>query len=281
MTAGAPNANDGYAGRSAGPSPLRAALSEGGMDDPEPDRASDGADDDGLGDSDDRDPCDEGDDRDPCSADDAADRAPGAQTVAGLAARTTADGADPAALAALLQRVGAGDEAAFGELYDATVGRVYGLALRVLREPRAAEEVAEDAFFQVWREARRFDPARGRPLAWILTIARSRALDHLRRRDPAGCHPDPDSLLETEPAVGGPQDLLAATRECGRLHDALAALDPVPRQMIALAFFRGFTHEEIALHAALPVGTVKSHIRRALLALRGILAPSTERSSLP
>jgi len=187
---------------------------------------------------------------------------------------------DASALAVLLRRVCAEDEDAFAELYDATVGRVYGLALRILREPQSAEEVTEDVFFQVWREARRYDPARGRPLAWILTIARSRALDHLRRRDPAQSHPEPDTLLEAEPAAaGGPQDLLAASRDSARLHAALAALDPVPRQMIALAFFRGYTHEEIALHVDLPVGTVKSHIRRALAGLRTSLGPGTERSS--
>ena len=187
---------------------------------------------------------------------------------------------DAGALADLLRRICAEDEEAFAELYDATLGRVYGLALRILRDPQSAEEVTEDVFFQVWRQARRYDPARGRPLAWILTIARSRALDHLRRRDPAQPHPEPDTLLAAEAAApGGPQDLLAASRDGERLHAALAGLDPLPRQMIALAFFRGCTHEEIALQADLPLGTVKSHIRRALAVLRAALAPGVERSS--
>lgn len=212
-------------------------------------------------------------DADPVQADGDADAA------TGHARRVHEPDAD--ALGALLRRICGADEAAFATFYDATVGRVYGLALRILREPRAAEDVAEEVFFQVWRQAPRYDPGRGRPLAWVLTMARSRALDHLRRRDPAQSHPEPDTLLDAEPAAeDGPQDLLAASRDCGALHRALASLDPLPRQLIALAFFRGYTHEEIALHADLPVGTVKSHIRRGLAVLRGILDAGNERRPL-
>lgn len=186
---------------------------------------------------------------------------------------------DSAAFAGLLQRIAAGDEAALATLYDATCGRVYGVALRILRNPAAAEEVTEDVFFQVWRQALRYDPARGQPLGWILTIARSRALDHLRRDDPAMLHPEPATLLEAEPRDdAGPQDLLVACRNNALLHGALAALEPLPRQMIALVFFRGLTHEEVATHAGLPLGTVKSHVRRALLNLRKVLAADLDRS---
>lgn len=182
-------------------------------------------------------------------------------------------------LAPLLKRIAAEDEAALATLYDATCNRVYGLALRILRNPAAAEEITEDVFFQVWRQALRYDPARGQPLAWILTIARSRALDHLRRADPAVLHPEPDTLLEVEPSDDtNPQDILLACRNSALLHTALAALDPLPRQMIALVFFRGLTHEEVASHAGLPLGTVKSHVRRALLNLRGALAADLDRS---
>lgn len=188
---------------------------------------------------------------------------------------------DPQHLRTLLARIATEDEDALAELYDATGSRVYGLVLRILRDPGAAEEVTEDAFFQVWRQARRYDPARGRPLAWLLTIARSRALDHLRRDDPALPHPEPVSLLDAEPEhTDNPQNLLEACRDHDRLHAALAGLDPVPRQLIALVFFRGLTHEEAAHHARLPLGTVKSHVRRALLALRAVLAADLDRSYL-
>lgn len=165
-----------------------------------------------------------------------------------------------------------GDEAALGALYDATLGRVYGLALRITRNPQAAEEVAADVFWQVWRQAPRFDPARGRVLTWLLTIARSRALDSLRRVDEADAHPEPEVFIALEATrEGDPQDLLAATQRDHRLHAALATLEALPRQLLALAFFRGLTHEEIAAHAGLPLGTVKSQIRRALGALKNVL----------
>jgi len=196
---------------------------------------------------------------------------------------------DAGTLAALIARIARQDEDALGALYDATVGRVYGMALRILRDEQGAEEVAEEVFFQVWRQAGRYDPARGRPLGWLLNLARSRALDQLRRRDEALSHPDPSTLHADE--RGGepgfsearegrdPQDLLAATEAHRGLHRALAALEPVPRQMVALAFFRGLTHEEIAASTNLPLGTVKSHIRRALTALRAALGPAYQPSA--
>jgi RNA polymerase sigma-70 factor, ECF subfamily len=191
----------------------------------------------------------------------------------------------PEALTALLERIARQDEGALEALYEATAGRVYGMALRILRNAENAEEATEEVFFQVWRQAARFDPARGRPLGWLLTLARSRALDQLRRRDEAVSHPEPETLHPEEPEGEAdsrdPQDLLAATRAYRSLHLALAALEPLPRQMVALAFFRGLTHEEIANHTALPLGTVKSHIRRALAVLRAALTPNIEQNARP
>ncbi|WP_217808690.1 sigma-70 family RNA polymerase sigma factor [Derxia lacustris] len=183
--------------------------------------------------------------------------------------------ADEAALCGLIARIVERDEQALAELYDATVGRVHGLALRIVRNAQTAEEVAEDTFWQVWRQAPRFDPERGSALAWLLTIARSRALDALRRVDRAECVADTAELApaDADPAVADdPQDLLAATRSGHVLHAALARLDALPRQLIALAFFQGLTHDEIASHTGLPLGTVKSHLRRTLLQLRKTLA---------
>lgn len=176
-------------------------------------------------------------------------------------------------LRGLLTQISRGDEQALGQFYDATLGRVYGLALRITRDPHAAEEVAEDVYWQVWRQALRFDAARGKAIAWLLTITRSRALDSLRRGDEAQTHPEPETLIAAETSQDGdPQDLLEATQRSHQLHAALATLETLPRQLLALAFFRGLTHEEIATHCALPLGTVKSHIRRALAALRGVLS---------
>ncbi len=186
-------------------------------------------------------------------------------------------------LRALIARIAKQDEAALGELYDATQGRVHGVALRITRNVQLAEEVAEDTFWQVWRQALRYDESRGNAMAWLLTIARSRALDALRRDDEAEAHPEPEALLADAPSgEGDPQDLLAATERDRAVHAALATLDVLPRQLLALAFFRGLTHEEIAAQTALPLGTVKSHIKRSLAVLKGLLAnhyPASELKS--
>ncbi|WP_310388089.1 sigma-70 family RNA polymerase sigma factor [Roseateles sp.] len=191
--------------------------------------------------------------------------------------------ADDPQLQAWLARIVHQDEAALDALYRACVGRVYGLALRIVRNPGLAEEVTEDCFWQVWRQAPRFDALRGSALAWLLTIARSRALDALRARrrvlantvsaDALG--EAMDALAETEGGTDDPHDLLEAVQTHQQLHQALAQLDAVPRQLVALAFFKGLTHEEIASQIGLPLGTVKSHLRRAMLALRKCLGPQT------
>lgn len=188
-----------------------------------------------------------------------------------------------------LARIVRQDEAALADLYRDTVGRVYGLALRIVRNPALAEEVAEDTFWQVWRQAARFDPQRGTVLAWVLTMARSRALDALRactrdQADTVSC----DALgaaLEAELSdtaqMGNPHDLLESIQTNALLHRALCQLEAVPRQLVSLAFFKGLTHEEIAGQTGLPLGTVKSHIRRALNVLRKWLSPGKDSAAIP
>jgi RNA polymerase sigma factor (sigma-70 family) len=178
-------------------------------------------------------------------------------------------------LAALVGRVAAGDEKALGELYDATSGRIFSMARGITRNQACAEEVTEDVYWQAWRQALRFDPRRGNVMAWLLTLARSRALDHLRRVDPAQSHPEPETLIADTPGErANPSELLSTTQAERCLDAALQCLDAQPRQLIALAFYRGLTHEEIAAQTNLPLGTVKSHIRRALSVLRNHLAPA-------
>jgi len=166
------------------------------------------------------------------------------------------------------------DQEALAALYAAVVGRVYGMALRMTRQAALAEEVTQDTFWQIWRQAPRFAPERGSALAWIMTMARSRALDALRRIEPDPCELEPEVLERVEsPENEAPPDLLNAVQEGHYLYATLASLDPIPRQLLSLAFFRGLSHEEIAGHTGMPLGTVKSHIRRALAALRQLLGP--------
>lgn len=195
--------------------------------------------------------------------------------------RTQAVAADDTTLAAWIGRVVDRDEQALALLYDALAGRVYGLALRITGRPQLAEEVVEDTFWQVWRQAPRFDPERGTALAWIMTIARSRALDARRALDPAECHAAPWALDGAETAdTTEPPDLVAAMERGHRLHAALAELEAIPRRLVALAFFRGLSHEAIAQRENLPLGTVKSQIRRTLIRLRRTLEGTIETHSL-
>lgn len=172
----------------------------------------------------------------------------------------------------LLARVAKQDQAAFAQLYDATSARVYGLALRIVRKPDVAEEVTSDAFFQIWRQAARFDAARGSPLAWMLTIVRSRALDHLRRREPVETHADPTLLQPETSTQDDAADVLHALDRRNALYEAITELAPTARQLIGLAFLRGLSHQEIAHHTGMPLGTVKTVLRNAMRSLRPRLA---------
>lgn len=169
------------------------------------------------------------------------------------------------------------DQLALAKLYDLTVSRVYSVALRIVRHPHLAEEVVSDVYMQVWRDAARYDVARGRVLAWLLIISRSRALDILRRQEEAFSHPDPyDLIAEPESGEKTAHDLLAAAQAGTALRTAIETLTPLQKQLLSLAFFRGLSHSEIVEQSGIPLGTVKTHIRRALTTLRAQLGCAVE-----
>jgi RNA polymerase sigma-70 factor (ECF subfamily) len=164
------------------------------------------------------------------------------------------------------------DEAAFTKLYNATVNRAWSVAMRIVRQTEAAEEVVEDCYWQVWREAERFDASRGRVLTWVLTICRSRALDYLRRKDIAEPVAEIETLRSAELADDeDPLDILGATERASAVHAALEQLKPKERQLISLAFFRGLTHQEIADGCRMPIGTVKTTMHKAFKQLQALL----------
>lgn len=181
---------------------------------------------------------------------------------------------DEATLCGLIDRIVEQDQVAFEAFYDQCVSRVFATVRRIVRDPGRCEEVVEDAFFQVWREAPRFDPERGRAIGWVLAIARSRALDTLRRHE-RETHEvsveDDEMAILAGPADDQPHRQVEASRSAQAVQAALALLEPQPRQLVSLAFMRGLTHEEVAATTGLPLGTVKSSIRRALIALRQAL----------
>ncbi len=190
-----------------------------------------------------------------------------------------------------IARMALGDEAALGQLYEHCVSHVYGLAIRITRDAALAEEVVSDTFLQAWRTASTFDTGRGKPIAWLLTITRSRGLDALRRADRAESVADVQVAAEQARAANGeteqfaaaaivsddPIDQLVACDRDKQLHAALGMLSAVQRQLISLAFFRGLTHSEIAAHIAMPLGTVKSHLRQGQRELKGLLAASSDK----
>ena len=179
---------------------------------------------------------------------------------------------DEAAFRECLAGIGRHEQSSLANFYDLTVSRVYAVALRIVRRIDLAEEVVSDVYLQVWRDVHRYESERGRVLGWLLIIARSRALDLLRRQDAAFSHPEPYELVtEPESNQHGPEDLLATAQTGGAVHAALYQLSPLQRQLLSQAFFRGLSHQEIAEQSQMPLGTVKTHIRRALRELRNLL----------
>ena len=181
-----------------------------------------------------------------------------------------------ARLAHLLSRVALSDQVAFGDLYGETSAHLYGAALRILRNAAAAEEIVQEAYVNVWHHAGSYEVARSQPLTWLTTIVRNRCLDHLRRRKPATesrTPADDDDAPERDlPAdTMTPAEMLVAGAEAAAVRDCVDALDAGPKQAIALAYYRGLSHAELAAHLHEPLGTVKSWVRRALARLRDCL----------
>ncbi|HEX5086625.1 MAG TPA: ECF RNA polymerase sigma factor SigK [Nocardioides sp.] len=171
-------------------------------------------------------------------------------------------------LVELLRSCGRGDEAAFARLYDATSSRVFGLAVRVVRDPAQAEEVAQEAFLEIWRTSGRFDPAKGSPLGWLLTIAHRKAVDRVRSAE-AATRRDTTYHHQNQPVEhDSTAEAATASLEARRVRDALARLTQAQREALELAYFGGYTHTEVAAMLELPVGTAKTRIRDGLIRLR-------------
>ncbi len=182
------------------------------------------------------------------------------------------DTATDTELNTLINQIGLGDEAAMKRLYELTSPRLYGLALRVVRKPEWAEDVLQEAYLSVWRSALDFRNTLSPPLAWMGLIVRSRALDLLRRRATDRSHltQEFDELLEDtlEGPSSNPQDVQQASQQAQALHQCLSGLDHKQRQVVSLAYLRDLSHSELAQQLSLPLGTVKTWIRRGLDQLR-------------
>ena len=170
-----------------------------------------------------------------------------------------------------IHKIAMGDQRAFCELHRACAKRVLAFALRIVKRHELAEEIASNVFMQVWRDACQFDPGRGCVIAWINVMARSRSLDVLRQLATRQRHEEPlddSDLADAADPAAGPCDLLQSMRVGKALRSGLARLSPAQQYILRLTFFEGLSHEEVAATASLPLGTVKSHARRGLAALR-------------
>ncbi len=173
------------------------------------------------------------------------------------------------ALEGLVERAALGDRAAFRSLYQATSAKLYGVALRILRRADWAEEVLQECYVSVWRHAPDYHAERAAPMTWMTSIVRNRCLDWLRRPNP---EPLEDGVLESlESGNPGPLALLEQGRDSAALARCLRGLEARQRQAIALAFFDGLSHAELARHLREPLGTVKTWVRRGLARLRSCL----------
>jgi RNA polymerase sigma-70 factor (ECF subfamily) len=169
--------------------------------------------------------------------------------------------------AALIARLRAGDQSAMAGLYDRYSGVVYGVALRVLANTTAAEDVVQEIFLQLWRNPQAFDAERGRLAPWLAVIARNRAIDHLRKR------PMEDDIDELPISTGVDLESDSAQKlAIEKVRNVLAQLPADQRKSLEMAYFEGMTHTEIAGKTGDPLGTVKTRIRTGLLALRKAFA---------
>jgi RNA polymerase sigma-70 factor (ECF subfamily) len=181
---------------------------------------------------------------------------------------------EPAEDAALVARVAAGSSDALAALYDRHAAHMLGQALAVLGNRRDAEDLLHDVFIEVWRKSARYDPGRASPRTWLLVMVRSRAIDRLRslaaaRRAGLCDHHDPRQVADPDADVAVLREL-----DRQRVLEALDALPQAHREVVSLVYLEGRTCSEIASRCALPIGTVKSRLTRALALLRGRLADS-------
>lgn len=193
-------------------------------------------------------------------------------------------------LAQLLARCGLGDRAAFGTLYERTSAHLFAVVLRIQRDRAQAEDILQEVYVNVWRAAQGFDAAQSQPLTWLTSIARHRAIDSLRRAQTQPQlqsvhtsadedHDEGDMLDQVADDNPGPLDLLGRAADARELSRCMAVLSAAQRQSVALAFFDGLSHAEVAAQLREPLGTVKSWVRRALLSLRACLDAAVQRDA--
>lgn len=191
-------------------------------------------------------------------------------------------------LGGLLGRAGIGDREAFATLYGKTSAHLFAVVLRINRDRAQAEDILQEVYVNVWRAARTFDAAQSQPLTWLTSIARNRAIDSLRRAQAqpkfqqpfavdAGTDEEDDVYETVADGSPGPLELLGRAADARALGECMEKLSTLQKQSIALAFFHGLSHAEVAAQLRQPLGTVKSWVRRSLLVLKACLQSAVDR----
>jgi RNA polymerase sigma-70 factor (ECF subfamily) len=170
-------------------------------------------------------------------------------------------------LLSLLGAVARGDEIAFERLYEATRAKLYGVLMRILGKPALAEEVMHETYLKIWKTADRFDSAKASPTTWMVAMARNRAIDIVRKRGELAFEEEPEV---PEPAAGAPPPLARRemTAELKRLLSCLGRLDPEKQRIVLLAYYSGWSRNQLATKLDIPVNTIKTWLRRSLLEIR-------------
>lgn len=170
----------------------------------------------------------------------------------------------------LLRRVAAGDRDAFGRLYQATSAKLYGVLLRILKRQDLADEILQETYVRIWRHAGAFDPERASPITWMVSIARNRALDEVRKVAPLQLDDHPETEDIRDPQILALDSLLAG-EEIDRLQACLDALEPERRDLVKLAYLEGLSREELGQRLGHPAGTIKTWLHRSLKQLKSCL----------
>lgn len=176
----------------------------------------------------------------------------------------------------LLARIARRERAAFEELYTRYVNILYATALKFLKTDADAQDVVQDVFIQIWDKAKLYDPAKGKPLTWALTLTRNRSIDRIRaiqRRSRLRDEFEHETAVDESAGVREALSGVDASEKAKILREAVSHLSPQQRIVIELAFFRGLTQNEIADQLGEPLGTVKARARRGLMKLKEILGP--------
>ncbi len=167
----------------------------------------------------------------------------------------------------LLAAVAKGDQAAFERLYSATRAKLYGVLLRILGTPELADDVMQETYLKVWKMAGKFDPTIASPITWMVAIARNRAIDIVRKRADVSIEDSPEAMGVTAEAPP-PLARREMTEELRRLLSCLGKLDPEKQRIVLLAYYSGWSREQLAQKLDIPVNTIKTWLRRSLLEIR-------------